>query len=187
MDKEQNRGFDSEEIREYKTKMMSLGKTYLLDDEDESTDEYSHFYFIGIFEGREVIYDAVIYTLRLHHESELYEIAEHRAAQHFPQYKKISYDEDENGNMEALDPLEEEIGLFMAEVIMELEEDEAVKVKEHIEVDSNSEFGISLDIGLQVEKITPKIIEKFIKEYNEDSLKLDETLYSFQTQDQEAD
>ena len=187
MDKEQNRGFDPEEIREYKMTMTSLGKTYLLDDEDESTDEYSHFYFIGRYEGREVIYDAVIYTLRLHHESELYEIAEHRAAQHFPQFKKISYDEDENGNMEALDPLEEEIGLFMAEVIMELEEDEAVKVKEHIEVDSNSEFGISLDIGLQVEKITSKVIEKFIKEYNEDSLKLDETLYSFQTQDQEAD
>ena len=43
--------------------MTSLGKVYLLDDEDESTDEYAHFYFIGRFEGREVIYDAVIYTL----------------------------------------------------------------------------------------------------------------------------
>src|ERR1700741_734769 len=158
MGKEQkNKGFDPEEIQEYKTKMISLGKPYLFDDEDESTDEYVHFYFIGRFEGRDVIYDAVMYTLRLHHESELYEIAEHRAAQHFPQYKKITYDEDENGNMKALDPLEEEIGLFMAEVIMELEEEEAVKVKEHVEVDSNSEFGISLDIGLQVEKISPKI------------------------------
>jgi len=184
---EQNKGFELEEIREYRAQMMSLGKTYLLDDEDENTEEYAHFYFIGKFEGREVIYDTVIYTLRLHHESELYEIAEHRAAQHFPQFKKISYDEDENGNMETLDPLQEEIGLFMAEVIMELEEEEAVKVKEHVEIDSNSEFGISLDVGLQVEKITTKIIEKFIKDYNDDNLKLDETLYSFQTQDQEAD
>jgi hypothetical protein len=187
MSQERNRGYDPDEIKDYRAKMSSLGKPYLLDDEDESSDEYAHFYFIGRFEGREVIYDAVMYTLRLHHESELYEIAEHRAAQHFPQYKKITYDEDENGNMKALDPLEEEIGLFMAEVIMELEEEETVKVKEHIELDSNSEFGISMDIGLQVEKVTPKIIEKFIKEYNEDSLKLDQTLYSFQTQDQEAD
>ncbi|HMG92981.1 MAG TPA: hypothetical protein VK589_23160 [Chryseolinea sp.] len=187
MSKERNKGYDTDEIRDYRAKMSSLGRTYLPDDEDESTDEYAHFYFIGKFEGREVIYDAVMYTLRLHHESELYEIAEHRAAKHFPQYKKISYDEDENGNMKALDPLEEEIGLFMAEVIMELEEEETVKVKEHIELDSNSEFGISMDIGLQVETITPKIIEKFIKEYNEESLRLDETLYSFQTQDQEAD
>ena len=158
----------------------------LLDEEDESTDEYVHFYFIGKFEGREVIYDAVIYTLRLHHESELYEIAEHRAAKHFPEYKKITYDEDENGNLAALDPLEEEIGLFMAEVIMELEEEESVKVKEHVELDCNTDFGISLDVGLHVEKITPKVIEKFIKDFNEDNLKLDDTLYSFQTQDQEA-
>jgi len=76
---------------------------------------------------------------------------------------------------------------LMAEVIMELEEEDAVKVKEHVEIDTNSEFGISLDVGLQAEKITPKIIEKFIKDYNEDNLKLDETLYSFQTEDQEAD
>jgi len=184
---EQNKGYDPETIREYHTKMVALGKSYLLDDEDENTDEYVHFYFIGKFEGKEVIYDTVIYTLRLHHESELFEIAEHRAAKHFPEYKKITYDEDENGNLEALDPLEEEIGLFMAEVILELEEDDAVKVKEHVEIDSNSAFGIALDVGLQVEKITPKFIEKFIKDYNEDNLKLDETLYSFQTQDQEAD
>lgn len=184
---QQNEGFDPEKIKEYRAEMEALHASYLLDDEDDNTDEYAHFYFVGKFEGREVIYDSVIYTLRLHHESELYEIAEHRAAKHFPHYKKITYEEDENGNLEALDPLEEEIGLFMAEVIMELEEEETVKVKEHIQVDSNSEFGVSLDIGLQVEKITPKIIEKFIREYNDDSLKLDDTLYSFQTQDQEAD
>jgi hypothetical protein len=133
-----------------------------------------------------VIYDAVIYTLRLQHESELYEIAEHRAAKHFPEYKKITYEEDENGNLETLDPLEEEIGLFMAEVIMELEEDETVKVKEHVDMDENAEFGISLDVGLHVEQITDKIIEKFIRDFNEDTLKLDPTLYSYQTEDQEA-
>lgn len=182
-----NKGYDPLTIKEYRSQMDALGSNFLWDDEDENSDEYAHFYFIGKFEGREVIYDSVIYTLRLHHESELYEIAEHRAAKHFPQYKKITYEEDENGNLETLDPLEEEIGLFMAEVIMELEEEDAVKVKEHIETDANSEFGVSLDIGLHVDKITPKIIEKFIKDYNEDTLKLDSTLYSFQTQDQEAD
>jgi hypothetical protein len=183
----QNKGYDPQILKEYRSKMEDLGRNYLWDDEDESTDEYAHFYFLGKFEGREVVYDAVIYTLRLHHESELYEIAEHRAAKHFPQYKKITYEEDENGNLENLDPMEEEIGLFMAEVILELEEEDSVKVKEHIEIDPNSEFGISLDVGLQVEKITPKIIEKFIKDYNADDLNLDDTLYSFQTQDQKED
>jgi hypothetical protein len=36
MGKEQkNRGFDPDEIKDYKTKMISLGKPYLFDDEDE--------------------------------------------------------------------------------------------------------------------------------------------------------
>jgi hypothetical protein len=183
---ENNKGFDPEVIREYALKMKAQGLEYLLEDDEESTDEYAHFYFIGKFEGKDVIYDTAIYTLRLHHESELYEIAEHRAAQHFPEYRKITYEEDENGNLQALDPLEEEIGLYMAEVIMSLEEEESVKVKEHVDLDVNTDFGISLDVGLHVEKITPKVIEKFIKDYNEDNLRLDDTLYSFQTQDQEA-
>jgi hypothetical protein len=182
----QNMGFTPEVIQEYKAKMKSSGTTYVLDEEDENTDEYAHFYFVGKFEGKEVIYDAVIYTLRLQHESELFEIAEHRAAKHFPQYKKITYDEDENGNLENLDPLEEEIGLFMAEVIMELEEEEAVKVKEHVDEDSNADFGVALDVGLHVEVVSPKVIEKFVRDFNEDTLKLDDTLFSFQTTEDEA-
>lgn len=183
---EKNLGYDPAVIRDYAERIKATGKPYLLDGDDDNTDEYVHFYFIGRFEGKDVVYDAVIYTLRLHHESELYEIAEHRAARHFPDYKKISYDEDENGNLESLDPLEEEIGLYMAEVILELEEEEAVKVQEHVEIDPNAEFGVSLDVGLQAEKITPKIIQQFIKDFNEDNLQLDDTLYSFQTSDQEA-
>lgn len=180
-----NKGFAPQTIEEYSSLIRSSGTSYILDDEDENSEEYAHFFFIGKFEGRDVVYDAVIYTLRLQHESEMYEIAEHRAAQHFPQYKKISYQEDENGNLETLDPLAEEIGLFMAEVIMELEEEGTVKVKEHVEIDSNCEFGVSLDVGLHREQISPQVIQRFIKDYNEDSLKLDETSYTFETQDEE--
>jgi hypothetical protein len=181
----ENKGFDPEVIQEYRSKIERSGKGFVLDETDDNSDEYVHFFFLGKFEGKDVIYDSVIYTLRLQHESELYEIAEHRAAQHFPEYKKITYEEDENGNLEALDPLEEEIGLFMAEVIMELEEEESIKVQEHVDMDINAEFGISLDVGLHLDKITTPVIQKFIRDFNEDSLSLDETLYSFQTQDEE--
>ena len=71
------------------------------------------------------------------------------------------------------------LDLFMAEVIMELEEEEAVKVKEHVDLDVNTDFGVSLDVGLHVEKITPKVIEKFIKDFNEDNLRLDDTFIPF--------
>jgi hypothetical protein len=178
-----NKGFDLQTINEFRQRIDAAGQGFVYDTEDETTDEYAHFYFIGTYEGKDVIYDSVMYTLRLQHESEMFEIAEHRAAQHFPEYKKITYEEDENGNLENLDPLEEEIGLYMAEVMMELEEEEAVKVKEHVDMDEHADFGISLDIGLHVERITPKEIMKFIKDFNEDNLTLDENSYSFQTED----
>ena len=73
----------------------------------------------------------------------------------------------------------------MATAIMELEEEGSVKVKEHLEIDPNVEFGISLDGCIHVEKITSKVIEKFIRDFNEDTLQLDDTLYSFQTEDEE--
>ncbi len=180
-----NLGFDKITIADYQLKMKAQGKYFLPVVEDNS-DEYFHFYFIGHHDGKEVIYDTVLYTLRLQHESELYEIAEHRAAQRFPQYKKLAYEEDENGNLKTLDAVEEEIGLYMAEVILELQEEEEVKVQEHVMKDENAEFGIGLDIGLHIEKVTPKVIEKFIVDFNEGKLVLDDTLYSFQTEDNEA-
>jgi hypothetical protein len=179
----ENKGFDPRTIQEYQDKMKLSGRAYVEAEEDERNDEYAHFYFIGVYEGKEVIYDTVMYTLRLQHESELFEIAEHRAAQHFPEYKKITYEEDENGNLATLDPLEEEIGLYIAEVIMELEEEEAVKVKEHVDMDINTDFGVALDVGIHREQIGQTEIEKFIQDFNEDTLDLDENLYSFQTQD----
>ncbi len=179
----ENKGFDPDTIEEYRSRMKAAGTNYVQDAEDERGDEYAHFYFVGLYEGKEVVYDTVMYTLRLQHESELFEIAEHRAAGHFPDYKKITYEEDENGNLAALDPLEEEIGLFIAEVIMELEEEESVKVKEHVDLDVNTDFGIALDVGINREKITDADIAKFIRDFNEDTLDLDENLYSFQTED----
>lgn len=186
MASENNNQSNTQLLEDYKMKIKSSGKPYLLVEDEETSDEYAHFYFVGDYEGEEVVYDAVLITLRLQHESELFELAEHEAAKHFPEYKKISYQEDENGNLETLDDLEEEIGLFMAEVIMELEEEEQVKVKEHVDIDANMDFEIGIDAALHVERITDKVIEKFIKDFNENTLQLDDSLYTFQTEDQAA-
>ena len=177
-----NKGFDPVVLADYKKKIKLTGNSFLVEGADENNEEYIHFYFIGEYETKEVIYDSVMYTLRLHHESELFEIAEHKAAQHFPEYKKITYNEDENGNLKPLDDLEEEIGLYMAEIIMELQEEGEVKVKEHVDVDAHLDFGIGLNIGLNVEKVTTKVIEKFMRDFNEGRLALDDTLFSFETQ-----
>lgn len=166
-------------------KVKSSGQAYIYDVEDEQTAEYAHFYFMGVHEGKEVLFDTVLYTLRMQHESELFEIAEQKAAQHFPGYKKIQYEEYEDGNLKSLDDLEEEIGLYMAEVMMELEEEGEVKVKEHADLDLQHDCGIGLDVGLHFDKVTPQIIESFIRDFSADKLVLDPGHYSFQTQTEE--
>lgn len=181
-----NQGFNPAEIQKVKQQMADSGKSFVVVESEDNSDEYMNFYFIGMYEGKEVIYDAALYTLRLHHSSEMYELAEHRAAQRFPEYQKIAYEEDENGDIEPLGDLEEEIGLFMAEVMEELEEEEAVKVQEHVDEDANIDYGIGLDVGLNVENVTDELIEKFITDFNDDNLNLDDTLYSFQNQEEEA-
>ena len=180
-----NQGFGPKEIEKLKKQMATDGKPFVLVATEDNSEDYVNFWFVGKYEGKEVIYDAVIYTLRVQHSSEIYELAEHRAAQKFPEYQKITYEEDENGDIAPLDNLEEEIGLFMAEVIEELEEEGAVKVKEHVDMDEHVDFGIGLDIGLHVEEVTEAVIAKFIKDFNDDTLKLDPTLYSFVYEDEE--
>lgn len=175
----ENKGFDPVTIQEYRNKMESRNKNFLIIESEDNSDEYMNFFFIGKHEGKEVLYDAVIYTLRLHYQSELYEIAEHKAAKRFPNFKSVQYEEDENGDLKAPDREQEEIGLYMAETMMELEEEEAVKVQEHVEKDTNLDFGIGLDVALNVNAIDEQVISRFVKQYNEGTLSLDKTLYSF--------
>jgi hypothetical protein len=175
----QNKGYDPATIEEYRRKMEARNKNFLMIESEDNSDEYVNFFFIGKYEGKEVIYDAVIYTLRLHYQSELYEIAEHKAAKRFPNFKSVHYEEDENGDLKAPNSEQEEIGLYMAEIMMELEEEEAVKVQEHVETDPNLDFGVGLDVALNVNAIDEKVISRFVKQYNEGTLSLDDTMYSF--------
>ncbi len=179
-----NDGFNPQEIEKIKHEMEG-GNSYVVIESEDNSDDFMNFYFIGMYDGREVVYDAALYTLRLQHSSEIHELAEHKVAQKFPEFKRISYEEDENGDIEPLGDLEEEIGLYLTEVMDELEEEEAVKVSEHVDIDENIDFGIGVDVGLNVEKISNEVIEKFIHDFNEDSLELDETYYSFQFEDDE--
>ena len=181
-----NEDFTQEAANKIRQAIQDAPENYVVNASPDNNEEYVNFYFLGRFEGREAIYDAALYTLRLYHESELYEIAEHRAAQRFPEFAKIKYEEDENGDMEELTDTEEEIGLFMTEVMMELEEEEAVKVREHVEIDSNLDLRVGLDAGLNVTEITPEVIQQFVNDFNNDEITLDDTLYSFQLEENEA-
>ncbi len=180
-----NPGFDPKNIEELKNELKKSGKIFKIIPDEENSEEYVNFYFVGKFEGKEVIYDAVLYTLRLHHSSEVFELAEHEAAKKFPNFKGIQYEEDENGNLTPLSSEDEEIGWFITEIIMDLEEEETVKVQEFVDLDTYHDYGIGLDAAINVEEINEEVVKKFIQEFNDDTLVLDETLYSFQTEEDE--
>lgn len=178
-----NEGFDPKTIKEYKSKMNAQG--FFVEESEDNGDEYVNFIFVGEYKGKEVIYDAVIYTLRLNHHSELYEIAEEQTSDKYPEFNSMTYSVDENGDLNKLSEKEEEIGLFMTELILELEDEGEVKVKEHVDVDTSVDFGISLDIGLNVIEVSDDVIADFVKDYKANTLKLDDTLYAFETEGME--
>ena len=179
-----NEGLSPESIEVLRQELTDSGKSYKIITSEDNSDEFVHFYFIGMYEGKEVVYDAELYTLRLHHASEVYELAEHKAAQKFPDFKGIHYEEDENGNLKPLSGDEEEIGWYITEIIMEIEEEEEVKVQEFIDVDTNHDYGIGLDAALNIEYIDDKVISKFVKEFNDDSIVLDDTFYAYQSEEE---
>lgn len=183
-----NPGYDPDEIRHLREETRQSGLSFLHtpnDDLDEPQgDEFAHVQFVGKHQTQEVIYDTVIYTLRLHHSSLVYEEAERRAAKSFPLYMPIDMRDETYRPNEDLD---EEVELFITELIEEIEESEDVKVQEHLELDTTADYGIDLDVCLYVEAITDEVIETFIKQFTAGTQRLDSTLYSFKSIDDEEE
>jgi hypothetical protein len=175
-----NPGFDPEEIEQLKKECQAeqLNFVYVEDefeDEDENN-EHAHVQFVGLYKEKEVIFDALIYTLRLHHSTLVYDEALDRLKKSYPNY--VSLDErDENHKA---DPNEdEEAETMLTELIEEIEEGEEISVREHVEVDDTFEYGVGLEVGLNKTEINEKVINDFIIRYNSGRLQLDSTLYSF--------
>ena len=175
-----NEGFDPIEIADLKKECMQEGQNYVIvEDEDGMNDsgEFAHFQFVGKHEGKEVIYDAVMGTLRLNHSSLVFEEAETRMKKAYPAYielerRKPNHKEDE------------EMELMLEEIIEELEEEEVVKVSEFVEIETDFEYGIGLDVSLNVEEIDGAVITKFVNDFNAGTLALDPTLYSFMSEEE---
>ncbi len=181
-----NPGFNPEEISKLKAECRQEGRNFIyVEDEfeeDESIDEHAHVQFTGNYEGKEVIYDALIYTLRLHHSALVYDVALERLQKQIPGYLPP----DERGPGSKITPeTDEEAELLLTELIDEIEENEEVKVQEHIDIESDFDFGIGLEVGLNVETIEEETITAFIRDFNSGQLKLDTGIYSFRSEEEE--
>ncbi|GAB4045315.1 hypothetical protein [Spirosoma litoris] len=181
-----NEGFDPEEISALKEECKQEGKSFVIveDDDLDTLDEGEcvHIQFPGHYQGEEVIFDTLVYTLRLHHSSLVYEMAVEQVRKTFPEYVPP---EERKPNYKIDPELEEEAETALTEIIEEIEELETVKVQEHVEVDAQSDYGIALDVCLNVEEITDDVIEDFIAHFKSNTLSLDTTLYSFSSEEEE--
>lgn len=181
-----NPGFDQEEIEKLKAECRQEGRNfvYVEDefDEDDAIDEHAHIQFPGVFEGREVIYDALVYTLRLHHSALVYDVALERLRKQIPGY--LPPDErEEDYRIDA--ETEEEAELLLTEFIEEIEENEEIKVQEHVEVEPDFDFGVGLEVGLNTDVIDDEVITGFIGKFNANQLELDPAVYSFRSEEEE--
>ena len=176
-----NPGFDPEEIAQLKRecKAERLNFVYVSDefeDDEEENNEHAHVQFVGYYKDKEVVYDALIYTLRLHHSTLVYDAALERVKKEFPKY--ISPDERPDNYKD--DPeMDEEAEMLLTEFIEEIEENEEISVREHIETDDQFEYGIGLEVGLNKTEINEKVINDFIIRFNAGRIVLDPTMYSF--------
>ena len=175
-----NEGFDPQEIAELKAECQEEGQNYIIvEDEDGMNDsgEFAHFQFVGKHNGEEVIFDAMMSTLRLNHSSLVFEEAETRMKKEYPGYVEVDR---RKPNYQ----MTEEMELMLEEIIEELEEEELIKVSEFIEIDEDFEYGIGLDVTLNVEEITDEVITDFVNNFNAGTIKLDTTLYSFTSEEE---
>jgi hypothetical protein len=179
-----NQGYDPSEIENFKKELAENGTNFILNDEEENNEQLVNFFFLGMHEGREVIYDAVMYTLSLVYESTLYEQAEADAQKRFPNYVPADVDEDTGDEIEAQN-YTEEVEVFIASRIFELEEEDQVQVCEKVSIDTDFGYGIGMEVALNEEEIDESVLSDFIKNYNAGRFQPDPTMYSFPGDDEE--
>ena len=180
-----NPGFDPAEIAALKKQCEAENRSfvYILDEELPSGNEREmvHIQFVGNYKEKEVVYDAILCTLQLHYSSTIYEEAEREAIEQFPLYVPI---ENRDETYVANEALDDEVEMMILEIIDEIEENDDIKVSEYVELDEDFDFGISLEAALYVAALEEEVIEKFISDFNSNSLKLDSSLYSFKTEEE---
>lgn len=168
-----NAGFAADEIADMERQIKASGHQFVYADKEISDDDYAEIHFIGMYKGHPVIFDAAIYTLALAYENELYEAAEQRALQKYPDYY--------NGNPKGVS--EEDFEDYLALMMAEIEEEGSIKVAEKLEFDESFEYGVGLEVCINVPQLDANTIDKFISKFNNNQFVPDPTLYSFEIVD----
>lgn len=163
-------------IRNY-LKENQLEWTY--DYAEEQNEDSAVFFFDGIYKGKKAIFDVFLMPLSFHYMALAEEIADQEVQKIFPEYK--GYDSVNKLSEKKM----EEIWEKKAEIIAEIEAEGDLKVQEFIEIDDSDfeeeqgDLIVLLTAALNIDEVNKEVIDKFVKDYKNNSLQLDENLYSF--------
>lgn len=176
-----NPGYDPAEIENLKRECEQEGLPFVLVEDEldlEDTGEYAQFQFVGRKGEVEVIYDVAMYTLKMQHASKLLEEAENMVKRKYKDFVPLELrSESYQAN--------EDIDFLVQEYAEELEEEESVTVSESLDEDLSFDYGIGLEVVLNVDEINDQTITKFINEFNSGTFQLDTTQVSFKHQEDE--
>ncbi len=183
----ENKGYDPAEISRLQHQFEASGKPFEYIEEEEVSSDMAEFLFTGNYEGRPVIFDCFLGTLQLAYESNLMEMAEEKARKNYPDYKGFDFEIDENGDAIATGQESEEVEEYKAFAMFEIEESGEARVAESLEYDHRFDYGIGLEVYLNVPEITEQVIRMFIANFNSGNLSLDPTRYAFESDEDEED
>lgn len=169
-----NKGFDPKEVEKVKNECKKKGKSFIFRDSDDLSEDFANFLFVGEYNGKEVIFDAFLYSLEMEFFSNIYDSAIEEVVRLHPKFANADFDSDEGEHID-----------LMEDIADELAEDEDYQVQEFVDIDEDCDYGVGIDICLNISEITEAQIEKVVKALKAGKLELDPDFYSFELSDDE--
>lgn len=168
-----NKGLEQSEIERIKGLCQSAGRNFVYNTDEERDENFVHFFFVGEHEGKPVVFNGFMYSLEMEYISTLYDAAQSVLMERTPEFTEEDF---ESESAEIIEQIEA--------VVSELEDAGDVQVQEFVEVDDSVDYGIGVNVCLNLLDITDEDVAGFVKSYTEGTLELDQTNYSFDFDDE---
>ncbi len=162
----------SSEIQTLEKAIKETGLSFIFnpDEELDPDKQVASIFFIAEHNGKKVIYDAFVTSLFFDFHMQVMDKAEDMLFTKYPKQKGKDYVE-----------LDEKFQDEIDDIMDEIYEKELVKVTEKVEVypaDDDDEY-FEMEASINAEKMTEEVLEKFVKSFSNNTLKLDTTPRSF--------
>lgn len=160
-----------EYIEKIRTECAKIKKTFVFNPEEDKDEELqtASILFVTKKNNKEYLVDAFVMTSHFQYHMEVMDEAEAQLVKKYPKLVGKDYLDFSEEQQDALDNLMDEIY-----------ENDSVHVQEFVseEIDEKEVF-IELEVGLNREELTEEVLAKFVNDYNNNTIKLDDTALSF--------